>query len=88
MLKTLSLLFQMSSSACTRKYDHSNASQMIGLRYQSGQSACNEMVVTKEMLPENHRVLPKGSIWTMDYQPERMNVHLDEGDRVKKVTFG
>lgn len=43
---------------------------------------------TRNDLPRDARVLPPGSIRTMDYVPSRLNVFLDESDRVTRVTYG
>jgi hypothetical protein len=42
----------------------------------------------KTDLPQQHRVLKPDSMQTMDFQPERLNVHVDEDGTVKKVTKG
>ncbi|KAL5691908.1 hypothetical protein ACP6JE_000376 [Aspergillus fumigatus] len=42
----------------------------------------------KKDLPEHHRVLRPGDAMTMDHRPERLNIHLDEEDKVKDVHFG
>jgi len=48
----------------------------------------DQMTFAKNDLPKEHRVLRPGTMWTADYVPERLNVHVDEHDTVKKVTYG
>lgn len=76
------------------KFDHTNYSQMIGLKYVDKETEAaltgmdRQKIVTREQLPLETRVLPPGSIKTLDYKKDRMNVQLDESDVVKKVTYG
>lgn len=42
----------------------------------------------KTDLPEQHRVLRPDSMKTMDFKPDRLNVHVDEDGTVKDVTHG
>jgi len=42
----------------------------------------------KADLPKEHRVLKPDSMSTMDYKPERLNVHVDDEGTVNKVTHG
>ncbi|KAE8135493.1 hypothetical protein BDV38DRAFT_139989 [Aspergillus pseudotamarii] len=42
----------------------------------------------KKDLPESHRILKPGDMKTMDYKPERLNVHLDDKGTVHDVNFG
>jgi len=39
-------------------------------------------------LPAGTRVLPPNSMMTMDFRPDRLNVHLDGTDTVVKVIMG
>ncbi|KAI8367357.1 hypothetical protein EDC96DRAFT_506529 [Choanephora cucurbitarum] len=39
-------------------------------------------------LPTPHRVLPPGTMATMDFRPERLNVHVDQSKRCTGVKFG
>ncbi|KAI4912475.1 hypothetical protein J4E90_005879 [Alternaria incomplexa] len=48
----------------------------------------DEMTFAKTDLPQQHRVLNEGDAKTMDFQPERLNVHLDKDGTIKKVTKG
>lgn len=76
------------------KFDESNYGQMVGLRYLDTESEAmasslpKNKIVTREQLPLVHRVIPPGSMVTLDYRKERMNVHLDENDNVKSVKYG
>ncbi|KAE8353828.1 hypothetical protein BDV28DRAFT_132305 [Aspergillus coremiiformis] len=42
----------------------------------------------KKDLPQSHRILKPGDMKTMDHNPERLNVHLDENGTVHDVNFG
>ncbi|KAB8278189.1 peptidase inhibitor I78 family-domain-containing protein [Aspergillus minisclerotigenes] len=42
----------------------------------------------KKDLPQSHRIVKPGDMMTMDYKPERLNVHLDEQGTVHDVHFG
>ncbi|KAL4809673.1 hypothetical protein BDV18DRAFT_157423 [Aspergillus unguis] len=48
----------------------------------------NEVSFAKKDLPESHRVVKPGDFTTMDHNPNRLNVHVDENDNVKNVTYG
>ncbi|KAI4678377.1 hypothetical protein J4E81_010744 [Alternaria sp. BMP 2799] len=48
----------------------------------------DEMTFAKTDLPQQHRVLNEGDMKTMDFQPERLNVHLDKDGTISKVTKG
>ncbi|KAI4934024.1 hypothetical protein J4E86_011507 [Alternaria arbusti] len=48
----------------------------------------DEMTFAKTDLPQQHRVLNEGDMKTMDFQPERLNVHLDKDGTIKEVTKG
>ncbi|KAI8378419.1 hypothetical protein BD560DRAFT_390327 [Blakeslea trispora] len=39
-------------------------------------------------LPEPHRVLAPGTMSTMDFRPERLNVQVDHSKRCTGVKFG
>ncbi|RAL00354.1 uncharacterized protein BO80DRAFT_383699 [Aspergillus ibericus CBS 121593] len=41
----------------------------------------------KKDLPQSHRVIKPGDMATMDFNPDRMNIHVDEAGIVKNVTF-
>ena len=59
---------------------------LIGLKFVETNPSLNDL--TREKLPENCRVIPPGSMVTMDFQEDRLNVYLDEADIVKKVKKG
>ncbi|KAE8346740.1 hypothetical protein BDV24DRAFT_158371 [Aspergillus arachidicola] len=42
----------------------------------------------KKDLPQSHRIVKPGDMMTMDYRPERLNVHLDDKGTVHDVNFG
>lgn len=60
---------------------------LIGLKFVDGNSN-DPNVITRERLPNNCRVIPAGNVVTMDWVPDRLNVHLDEDGNVKKVKKG
>ncbi|CAO3590925.1 unnamed protein product [Absidia cylindrospora] len=39
-------------------------------------------------LPTSHRILGKNSVATMDYRPDRLNIHVDDDKKVKGVNYG
>ncbi|RKF82726.1 Inhibitor I78 superfamily [Golovinomyces cichoracearum] len=41
----------------------------------------------KSDLPENSRIITADSMTTMDYNPDRLNVYLDETGVVTRVTY-
>ncbi|KAK2755883.1 hypothetical protein FQN54_005679 [Arachnomyces sp. PD_36] len=43
---------------------------------------------SKTELPQNHRVLPPGQMATMDFKPDRLNVHVNDEGTVERVRFG
>lgn len=59
-----------------------NASQIQGLIGQPA-SVLNEM-----SLAEPFRIIKPGMAVTMDYAPERMNIHLDKNNLIESVTCG
>lgn len=46
-----------------------------------------QFVRTKD-LPKLHRVLGSNSVVTMDYRPDRLNIHVDDDKKVKGVNYG
>eukprot|EP00179_Madagascaria_erythrocladioides_P018484 CAMPEP_0198341858 /NCGR_PEP_ID=MMETSP1450-20131203/49949_1 /TAXON_ID=753684 ORGANISM="Madagascaria erythrocladiodes, Strain CCMP3234" /NCGR_SAMPLE_ID=MMETSP1450 /ASSEMBLY_ACC=CAM_ASM_001115 /LENGTH=69 /DNA_ID=CAMNT_0044046919 /DNA_START=221 /DNA_END=430 /DNA_ORIENTATION=+ len=44
--------------------------------------------VKESQLPNNHRVLKPDSMTTMDHQPTRLNVHVDNDGKITDVKFG
>lgn len=88
------LIMAIMTDASGMKFDESNFGQMVGLRYLETEpeamasSLPRNRIVTRGQLPLVHRVIPPGSVVTLDYRKERMNVHLDENDVVKKVKYG
>ncbi|KAG2205772.1 uncharacterized protein EV154DRAFT_504330 [Mucor mucedo] len=47
----------------------------------------NECIRRKD-LPQPNRVVPPGSMVTMDFRPERLNVRVDHTMRVTGVNYG
>ncbi|KAF2639873.1 hypothetical protein P280DRAFT_470476 [Massarina eburnea CBS 473.64] len=48
----------------------------------------NETTFAKQDLPQEHRVIQPDSMSTMDFKPERLNIHVDGEGTVKNVKFG
>ncbi|GAA5808749.1 hypothetical protein MFLAVUS_002144 [Mucor flavus] len=44
--------------------------------------------IRRKELPKPNRVLSPNSIMTMDYRPERLNIHVDHTMRVTGVNYG
>jgi len=42
----------------------------------------------KQDLPEEHRVLQPDSMSTMDFKPDRLNIHVDDKGTVQNVRYG
>ncbi|EAL90318.1 hypothetical protein KXW98_008685 [Aspergillus fumigatus] len=61
-------------------------SKLVGKKISD--STSDVTTFAKKDLPEHHRVLRPGDAMTMDHRPERLNIHLDEEDKVKDVHFG
>lgn len=43
---------------------------------------------SKQELPKNHRVLGQDTMATMDFQPDRLNVHVGNDGVVRDVKLG
>lgn len=43
---------------------------------------------TRANLPAESRVIAPGMMYTMDFRPERLNVHIDSDGKVTKVRYG
>ncbi|KAL9621587.1 MAG: hypothetical protein Q9160_003979 [Pyrenula sp. 1 TL-2023] len=52
------------------------------------ESITDHQSFSKQELPKNHRVLDQDSMTTMDFQPERLNVHVGDDGVVRDVKFG
>lgn len=52
------------------------------LQYLLGQKAA---VLAALSLPEGTRIIPPGTAVTMDYRPDRLNIELDDNDRITRV---
>ncbi|KAJ3371073.1 hypothetical protein GGF31_003496 [Allomyces arbusculus] len=49
--------------------------------------ATNENQVTEAELPPVHRILSKNSIMTMDFRTDRLNVYIDDDNKITRVMF-
>ncbi|CAM5315978.1 hypothetical protein GCM10010329_73880 [Streptomyces spiroverticillatus] len=47
-----------------------------------------ERLVHERDIPEPYRIVRPGSILTQEYMPDRINVHVDDANRITRVTFG
>jgi hypothetical protein len=54
----------------------------------SALTPCPPQTFAKSDLPQEHRVLKPDMMQTMDFKPDRLNVHVDDDGTVKKVTKG
>ncbi|KAK5120567.1 hypothetical protein LTR85_006223 [Meristemomyces frigidus] len=48
----------------------------------------NETTFAKTELPKEHRIVKQGEGSTLDYKPERLNIHTGDDGTVQKVTHG
>ncbi|CDM30261.1 hypothetical protein DTO013E5_8619 [Penicillium roqueforti] len=48
----------------------------------------NETSFAKKDLPESHRVLKPGDAKTMDHNPNRLNILVDDAGEVHDVNYG
>ncbi|KAF2151242.1 hypothetical protein K461DRAFT_169838 [Myriangium duriaei CBS 260.36] len=48
----------------------------------------DEVTFARNELPEKHRVVNEGDMMTMDYNPDRLNVHVAKDGTVSKVNHG
>ncbi|KAK4191924.1 hypothetical protein QBC35DRAFT_485091 [Podospora australis] len=60
--------------------------KLVGKTISDDQS--NETCFCKKDLPEQHRVIQPGMMVTKDFQPERLNVHVNEDGTVSHVSHG
>ncbi|GAD96628.1 conserved hypothetical protein [Paecilomyces variotii No. 5] len=42
----------------------------------------------KKDLPQTHRVVKPGDMTTMDHNPDRLNIHVDDDGTVRDVKYG
>jgi hypothetical protein len=47
-----------------------------------------EQTFAKTDLPKEHRILRPDSMKTMDYKPDRLNIHVGEDGTVQKTSQG
>ncbi|KAF8421966.1 hypothetical protein EV426DRAFT_699453 [Tirmania nivea] len=63
--------------------------KLVGKRYVEGASAAaDDKTFTQASLPKPCRVCKPGGLFTMDYNTERLNVHVDDNNVVTHVTMG
>ncbi|OJD22189.1 hypothetical protein ACJ73_06465 [Blastomyces percursus] len=52
------------------------------------ESTSDNVSFAKKDLPPDHRVVRPGMAVTMDYKPDRLNVHVSEDGTVTNVVYG
>ncbi|RUS20041.1 hypothetical protein BC937DRAFT_86502 [Endogone sp. FLAS-F59071] len=65
--------------------------KLVGKTYIGGGSAGaleEDQVVRDSQLPAIHRVARINTMLTMDYRPTRLNVKIDENNKILAVSFG
>ncbi|KAI9292435.1 hypothetical protein K502DRAFT_80214 [Neoconidiobolus thromboides FSU 785] len=63
--------------------------KLVGRKFNEGESVSSgSNQVTKQDLPDKHRVLKPDSMSTMDFVEDRLNVHIDHENIVTKVRYG
>lgn len=63
--------------------------KLVGKTYVEGDVATtDENTFTKASLPQPSRVCKPGGLFTMDYNTERLNVHVDDKNVVTHVSLG
>ncbi|KAL1958575.1 hypothetical protein VTO42DRAFT_4172 [Malbranchea cinnamomea] len=48
----------------------------------------DQMCFAKKDLPQGHRIIQPGHVMTMDFNPNRLNIYVDENNTVTKVKHG
>ncbi|PLN79541.1 hypothetical protein BDW42DRAFT_126191 [Aspergillus taichungensis] len=62
---------------------------LVGKKYvEGGASAESDNTFSEATLPEKKRIVNPGVFLTMDFQKDRLNVHLDDNKVCTKVTMG
>jgi hypothetical protein len=56
--------------------------------YSASGTDYSQQTFAKNDLPKEHRVLKPDSMSTMDFKPDRLNIHVDDDGTVKKVSQG
>lgn len=88
---------EVSPACAANGANYANAGGSLGLSGSRPSSECGcsptpngitKKYFTKADLPTKTRVLPKGSVVTLDFDPDRLNVHLDEHSIAVKVNYG
>ncbi|PYH81958.1 hypothetical protein BO82DRAFT_71154 [Aspergillus uvarum CBS 121591] len=60
--------------------------KLMGKTVTEGSSDVNSFA--KKDLPETHRIVKPGDMTTMDHNPDRLNIHVDESGTVHNVNYG
>lgn len=63
-------------------------SELIDSRAPDSKQSDKQTEVRHSELPEGTRVIGPDTMVTMDYRPDRWNLHVDENNVVKKVKQG
>lgn len=72
--------------------EQTTGSNYVGKKYvddtkNAYNGSMNDAILLQSQLPENTRILHQDSIYTADYRPDRLNLHLDEHDIVYKQGY-
>lgn len=79
----------MSSPSDTANPQEDWSKKLVGKKYVEGDVATtDENTFTKASLPQPSRVCKPGGLFTMDYNTERLNVHVNNDNVVTHVTVG
>lgn len=62
--------------------------KLVGQGEAKPESVSGAETVHVKDLPANHRVLKQNAMWTMDFVDDRLNVHVDDANKIEKVRFG
>ncbi|KAL4930158.1 uncharacterized protein BDV17DRAFT_260019 [Aspergillus undulatus] len=75
----------ITTNSCSSKEEWMN--KLIGKKIEES-PADPTISFAKKDLPQSHRIVKPGGAITMDYNPDRLNIHVDENDNVRDVNYG
>jgi hypothetical protein len=76
------------ASNTTRWYVALERSEKVQTMLWSWTTDSLQQTFAKTDLPKEHRILKPDSMKTMDYKPERLNIHVGEDGTVQKTSQG
>ncbi|MFJ2741104.1 I78 family peptidase inhibitor [Streptomyces sp. NPDC087440] len=47
-----------------------------------------DRIVHERDIPKPYRIVRPGAMLTQEYMPDRLNVHVDDANRITRITFG